>query len=472
MHTRELPLKLAPWALFRVLARKQRPFFIDAASPWGDEWISSMGFGPRLQFQVRAAEVTSPPALPALADALAVFAPAHAAGARARPVPFAGGAIVALAYETKNEIERLPQSQREDAGAPRLAAAIYDAVVAYDHRRRRYVAASWHLDAAALARYAEEVMDAAAGAETDDTSTPAPGDAEIASNLDRDAYTARVERVRAYIGAGDLYQANLSMRLETALPTSPLALYGRLRATQPVPFGAYLDLGDARVLSNSPELFLRRRGERVTTCPVKGTRRRGRDAAEDTHLADELQRDAKERAEHVMIVDLERSDLGRVCRTGSVCVERFAELASFRTLHHLVSTVRGTLPREVGVAELLRATFPGGSITGAPKIRAMEIIDELERGPRGFYTGALGWIDASGDLDLNVAIRTAVASGDRLAYSVGSGIVADSDPEREYAECGLKADAFLRALGVPAEARDGPTAAAADRATAPTRRAS
>ena len=272
------------------------------------------------------------------------------------------------------------------------------------------------------------------------------GPPPVSSNLTRDAYRARATRIREYIAAGDVYQVNLSMRLQTPLAAPPLATYGRLRAAQPVPFGAYIDLGGAHVLSNSPELFLRRRGDRIETCPIKGTRPRGVTPAADARLAAELRSDSKERAEHVMIVDLERNDLGRVCRTGSVRVERFAELATFHTLHHLVSSVRGTLAPEITVADVLRATFPGGSITGAPKIRAMQIIDEVEDAPRGLYTGALGWIDASGDLDLNVAIRTAIAADGALAYHVGSGIVADSDPEREYAECLLKADAFMRAL--------------------------
>ena len=490
MHTRELPLTLAPWALFRVLARKQQPFFIDAGRPWGDEWVSSMGFSPRMQFRVDAG--TGASVLSTLSDVVATMAP-RAATARARPLPFAGGAVVALAYEAKNEIERLPQSQHEDPAAPRLVATIYDAVVAYDHRRRRWLVASWHLDAAALARYADEVMDAAdavrahrdgaaEGADATDTDggvsraarhrdeleeLSADRPAGITVNLDRDAYEARVARVRAYIAAGDVYQANLSMRLDAPLTASALATYGRLRSVQPVPFGGYFDLGDMQVLSNSPELFLRRRGDRIETCPIKGTRRRGHSAAEDTSLAAELRRDAKERAEHVMIVDLERSDLGRVCRTGSVHVERLAALATFRTLHHLVTSVRGTLRPGIGVADLLRATFPGGSISGAPKIRALGIIDEVECGPRGFYTGALGWIDASGDLDLNVAIRTAVATRGRLTYSVGSGIVADSDPAREYAECRLKAEVFLRAL--PTDGRETPALAAPSAADAWTR---
>jgi para-aminobenzoate synthetase component 1 len=437
MQTRELPLSLAPWALFRVLAQKERPFFIDAGRPWGDERVSSMGFRPRMQLDVHAGAIAS---LETACAALVRRAPR-----RARPVPFAGGIVLALAYEAKNEIERLPQTQAEDPAAPRLAAAVYDAVVAYDHRHRRWLVASWDLDARALRRYADEVMEAAALARKRSARDGAAL-GTLTPSLEREAYVARVERVRRYIAAGDVYQVNLALRLATRLATTPLATYGRLRAAQPVPFGAYLDLGATQVLSNSPELFLRRRGERLVTGPIKGTRRRGRDAREDAALKTSLRRDPKERAEHVMIVDLERSDLGRVCRTGSVQVERFAEVASFRTLHHLVSTVAGTVPREVGIGDLLRATFPGGSITGAPKIRAMEIIDEIERGARGFYTGTLGWIDASGDCDLNVAIRTAVVRDGRLTYGVGGGIVADSHPEREHAECRLKAEALRRAL--------------------------
>jgi para-aminobenzoate synthetase component 1 len=467
MHTRALPLDVRPWHLFRALARKERPFFIDAGQPWGDEWISSMGFGPRMQFRVAAGDAAAGSALGALDDALDACALSARARARPRPVPFAGGAVVALAYETKNAVERVPQTQTEDAGAPRLVCALYDAVVAYDHRRRAWLAASWHLDARALARYAEEVLDAAAdarrgacdgeGGDGSDDGNAGGGAAigpppPLARNLDPGEYAARVARIHDYIAAGDVYQVNLSLRFEAPLSGPSLDLYGRLRAAQPVPFGRYLDLGPEQVLSASPELFLRRRGTRVTTCPIKGTRPRGATPAEDAALATELLADPKEAAEHVMIVDLERNDLGRLCRTGSVRVERLAELASFRTVHHLVSTVSGELPPVATAGDLLRATFPGGSITGAPKIRAMEIIDEVERGPRGFYTGALGWIDSSGDLDLSLAIRTAVAAGGAIAYHAGGAIVADSRPETEHAECLLKAAAFLRALDLGAAA--------------------
>ncbi len=462
MHVRRLALDFTPWALFRALAGRQRPFFIDAGQAWGEDWFSSMGFGPRMQLRVGAADGAATP-LAALDDLLASCRPTALDRARPRPVPFAGGVVLGLAYDAKNTIERLPARQRLDPSDAYLAAALYDAVVSYDHRRREYVVASWHLDAAALARYAEEVLDAAADARALVRTGASRGVAErlagaIVANLDERSYGAAAERVLGYIAAGDIYQANLSLRFEAAFAGDALELYGRLRALQAVPFGGYFDLGHERVLSNSPELFLRRRGTHVETCPIKGTRPRGANPAEDVRLAEELGSDAKEGAEHLMIVDLERSDLGRVCRTGSIRVVRFAEVARFRTVQHLVSTVTGTLPADLPTGALLAATFPGGSITGAPKIRAMEIIDEVERGARGFYTGALGWIDASGDCDLNVAIRTAVATDRGLAYHAGSGIVADSVPAREYAECLLKSQAFLAALQ-----GNGDDSAAADR---------
>lgn len=443
MHTHPLTVDVAPWVLFRALAHRERPFYIDAAQPWGEEWISCMGFGPRMQFRSGAGGGALA-ALDKIVDT--IRAPRARAPTQRCPVPFGGGAIVALAYETKNEVERLPPPRGERPDAAHLVGAVYDAVIAYDHRRGEYVVASHELDAAALARYADEVRSLAADAASHaDTAPPAHG--AVSLPITTAAYTARVERALEYIAAGDVYQVNLSMPVDAPLAASAIDVYDRLRTVQPVPFGAFIDCGPEQLLSNSPELFLRRRGDDIVTCPIKGTRPRGHSAVEDRAYARELAGDAKERAEHVMIVDLERNDLGRLCRTGSVEVARMGEVTQLATLHHLVSTVRGHLRPNTETGALLRATFPSGSITGAPKIRAMEIIDELEDDARGFYTGAIGWVDASGDLDLNVAIRTAVAHDGRLRYRIGSGIVADSSAEREYDECLLKAEAFVRAIG-------------------------
>jgi para-aminobenzoate synthetase component 1 len=459
MQIRALPLDLDPWSLFRAFGEKDRPFFFDAGRPWGGAWVSSMGFRPRMQFRVAAADDPRAP-LDRLDAMLADVAPSARDRARTRAVPFAGGVVLALAYEAKHAIERLPPSRGEAADAPRLAGAVYDATLSYDHRHRRYLLASWHLDGAPFAALAEEILDAAADARRERHDAPTPAGV-VATSLGPAAYTAGVARILDYIAAGDVYQVNFTERFATPLRGTPLDMYGRLRALQPVPFGGYLDLGAEHVLSTSPELFLRRRGARITTCPIKGTRPRGGTRADDLRLRNELRADAKERAEHVMIVDLERNDLGRVCRPGTIMVERLAECVSFDTVHHLVSTVSGTLLGSIDTGALLRATFPSGSITGAPKIRAMEIISELEPVPRGFYTGTIGWIDASGDCDLNVAIRTAVAKDGTLFYSAGGGIVADSHADRERDELHLKAMAFFSAVGaldipLPTAVGDGP----------------
>jgi para-aminobenzoate synthetase component I len=266
--------------------------------------------------------------------------------------------------------------------------------------------------------------------------------------IDDDTYRARCGRVLEYLRAGDAYQVNLAHRLRVPLDEAgALPVYLRLRAGAPAPLGAYLATGGACLLSNTPELFLRAAGGVLETRPIKGTRRRGTDPSDDAQLAAELEASAKDHAEHLMIVDLERNDLGRVAEIGTVQVDGFLRRVTLPTVHHLVSTVRARARPGLGLAELLRATFPGGSITGAPKLRAMEIIDELEGVRRGPYCGAIGWLGAGLRLDLALAIRTAVWRAGELVLSVGGGIVADSTPDEELGETRVKAEAFLRALG-------------------------
>ncbi len=263
-------------------------------------------------------------------------------------------------------------------------------------------------------------------------------------------YLDGARRVLAYLRAGDAYQVNLARRVSAPFAGAAVELAAALRARAPAPFGAFIASADgaAALVGNSPERFIAIDGRgAVETRPIKGTRARaaaGVRAAADAAARAALVASPKDRAEHVMIVDLERNDLGRVCETASVVVDGVARVLALPTVHHLVTTVRGRLRADVGLAALLAATFPGGSITGAPKRRAMQIIDELEPAARGPYTGATGWLGAAGDLDLAVAIRTALVGGGRLSLSVGGGIVADSTPEDEWAETEVKAAAFAR----------------------------
>ncbi|MCL6560459.1 MAG: aminodeoxychorismate synthase component I, partial [Firmicutes bacterium] len=258
-----------------------------------------------------------------------------------------------------------------------------------------------------------------------------------------------IKRVKEYIAAGDVYQVNIAQRFTVPLLTDGFSLFGQLLYTNPSPFAAYLSGNGFTVISTSPERFLHYDAltRRIHTRPIKGTRPRGRDPAEDARLAHELLASGKDRAEHVMIVDLERNDLGRLAVTGSVHVPEFCVLEKFPTVFHLTSTVEATLPPEVGLAKIMRATFPGGSITGAPKVRAMEIIDEIEPVARGVYTGSIGYLSFNGNMDLNIVIRTLVLRGG-IHFHVGGGIVADSDPEGEYQETLDKGLAFSRVLGL------------------------
>jgi para-aminobenzoate synthetase component 1 len=355
--------------------------------------------------------------------------------------PLGAIALGYLSYDLGREFERIPSLIPIGVPPPPVYLACFRAVYLWREGRGCVVGS----DARAVERLADRVRAASALAEP----VADPEAADLARP--RVAPPARdflegVAAVRGWIRRGDVYQVNVSRRIEFARPErEQLArLYARLTRTSGAPFSAYLDAGDVQLLSNSPERFLRVAGRQVETCPIKGTRPRGRTPEEDGWLAKQLLHAPKDRAEHVMIVDLERNDLGRICRTGSVRVDRLAELRSFANVHHLVSSVRGELRDRTDRHDWLAATFPGGSITGAPKLRAMEIIEALEPVRRGIYTGAIGCFDASGGLDLSIAIRTAVAEGEHLLLQLGGGIVAESDPEAELQETREKGRAFER----------------------------
>ena len=365
--------------------------------------------------------------------------------------PFQGGAIGSLSYDLGWSLEGRspPDASMGDDGY----LAFHDVVVAFDYRSER----CWII-ASGLPERASGTREARArlrldwmAALLDRPAPPGPSDSAHvvwSQTITRDVYRRQVERVQDYIRAGDIYQANIAQRFVASLPdgSHPFDLYRSLRAANPAPFAAYLDQGARHVLSTSPELFLRARAGHVETRPIKGTARREDDHDHDRRARSALLASAKDRAENVMIVDLLRNDLSRVCEPASVETPVICELESYAGLHHLVSVVTGQMRDDRDALDLVAASFPGGSITGAPKLRAMEIIAELERRPRGIYCGAIGMIGFDGAIDLSIAIRTIVIEGREMELQVGGGITILSDPDREYEETLTKAHRLFGAF--------------------------
>ena len=388
--------------------------------------------------------------------------------------PFQGGLAGYLGYDLGAVLERLPAPRYDDLNLPDLALGLYDWAISWDHLQHRAWLISTGLPETGAARplRAAERMAAVKRRLTSSRGAMAPGfrasvpapatqrapsypvqDIEHAAEIGlRSSFTHRgyldaVTRVRDYIVAGDIFQANLSQRLEAPMEEDSWHLYRRLRDLNPAPFAAYLDCDWFQVASASPERFLRLDPSgRVETRPIKGTRPRGISPMHDAALSQALADSDKDQAENVMIVDLLRNDLSRACRPGSVRVPELFALERYATVHHLVSTVVGELEAGRDALDLLAATFPGGSITGAPKVRAMEIIAELEPSRRGVYCGSIGYLSLSGAMDTSIVIRSFVVTGGRVYFSVGGGIVADSDPEQEYQETVDKGRALMAAL--------------------------
>ena len=386
--------------------------------------------------------------------------------------PFQGGAAGLLSYDLNHAWERLPRPRADEFGLPALAAGIYDWVLAWDHGQQR----AWIISHGFPETDAGRRMDRAArrmgevrGALTrqragsaDDGKLliqngtlriadlarqwSAPGLAGLLSNFSRDDYLRAVERAIEYIFAGDIFQVNLSQRLLYPADGSPIDLYLRLRERNPAPFAGYFAHDDWAVASASPERFVRVADSDVETRPIKGTRSRRSGPEADLFTRDELRESEKDQAENVMIVDLLRNDLSRVCAPGSIRVPDLCRVESYETVQHLVSEIRGRLEPDRTAWDLLRAVFPGGSITGAPKVRSMEIIAELEPTARGPYCGSLFYIGYNGQADSNILIRTFTIRNGWIQCPVGGGIVAQSDPAAEYAETLVKAEGMLRAL--------------------------
>ncbi|HYL00525.1 MAG TPA: aminodeoxychorismate synthase component I [Steroidobacteraceae bacterium] len=365
----------------------------------------------------------------------------------AAQLPFAGGWALYLGYELAQEIE--PRLALPRTPLPWVAFALRTpAALVHELGSGRVLAVAEEGAADALALMMSDARAAAGRADPPDTL----GFGSVVEE-DPEAFLARVRRAKEYVGAGDVYQANLSrpwsVEVAGASPAAlaAAALYRRLRAANPAPFAALAQWRGAAIISSSPERLVRVRGRCIDTRPIAGTHPRSRRPGGDAVEIPQLVMHPKERAEHIMLVDLERNDLGRLCEPGSVQVDELMRIESYTHVHHIVSNVTGTLRPEVTPIGAVRAVFPGGTITGCPKFRCMQIIAELEGAGRGAYTGSLGYLGLEGQLDLNILIRTMTLTGTTLGFRAGAGIVADSDPERELEETRAKARGLLRALG-------------------------
>jgi para-aminobenzoate synthetase component 1 len=455
----EAGTELTPWETCRRLADLPHLLFLDSAivSPQGRysyvsadpiSWIDS--FHDEVRVDGRILSERDP------FDAVRTRLTAWRAELVRELPPFQGGVAGLFGYDLVHHLERLPRPTFDDFQVPELAVGVYDWVLAFDHETR----CNWLIVADLPGRDRQRRRDEVRrwldrpdpplpppqvpiAIRTSHFATPRPG---VTSNFDRAGYEAVLRRAIEYIHAGDCFQVNIAQRLLHPQTAPALEVYQRLRTRNAAPFAGYLDLGNFAIASASPERFLQLTDGEVVTRPIKGTRPRGYYPMEDMARSEDLMESLKDRAENVMIVDLLRNDLGRVCQYGSIHVSAVCQLETFRFVHHLVSEIRGRLRPGLGAIDLLRATFPGGSVTGAPKIRAMEIITELERTTRGPYCGCLGYLGFDGAMDTNLLIRTFVIGQGWMQFAVGGGIVADSDPAREYEETWHKAAGLLRAL--------------------------
>ena len=468
-----LSVSISPCRLFSALKDAPSPFFLDS----GDDYkelgrYSYMGASPFLEasaypdhLELSQKNCRQPEIIPLnrsesltfLNNSQSKYHVLHS------PFPFSGGAVGFFSYDLKNELETLSNDTSDDLFLPLWRFAWYDGIVIYDHFQDKYWITACGIDEfgtcdADLAQIRIESLEQIFYSYVPDqhdepedllsmTDLPNSAFAPITPSVSHDQYLIDLQRVIDYIYAGDIYQANLTQRFSMPWVGDCWNLYSQLHRQNPAPFAAFLPYSDFQILSSSPERFIRIQTDgKIETRPIKGTRPRGKSPAEDQTLALELQNSSKDRAELTMIIDLERNDLGRICEFGTVKVTDLIKLEKYPTVWHLASTVTGQLKQGLKPSAIIQAVFPGGSITGAPKIRAMEIIEELELYKRGLYTGSIGYMGFDGAWDFNIVIRTILLKKGKAYVHVGGGIVADSIPESEYIETLDKAKALFKVL--------------------------
>ncbi|MGD8341270.1 MAG: aminodeoxychorismate synthase component I [Gammaproteobacteria bacterium] len=449
MRLAELEYSLDSAAGFAALADREWAVFLDS----GRERIAGGRYdiyaaepyatlttrGTLTEVRTRSGQMTSArEPLDILREELGPAAPADSF------LPFCGGAIGYFGYDLGRRFERWEAQAVDDIEMPELAFGLYDWAVVVDHAEQRTWLVGQGNDERTFDCWDE--LHAELGNAAAKRYQPFQVLDNVTCNLDRRAYDSAFNKIKAHIRDGDCYQVNLTQRFSAPVVGSSWDAYERLRTNNPAPYSAYLNFPVGQVLCSSPERFLGVRGGKVVTRPIKGTRPRGWDEESDRRLAEELRASEKDRAENVMIVDLLRNDLGRNCVGGSVQVTSLFDIETFANVHHLVSTVEGDLAPGRDALDVLRGSFPGGSITGAPKVRAMQIIEECEPQRRSVYCGAIGYLGFDGAMDTNIAIRTLLRRGETIHAWAGGGIVADSDADREYQECFDKASGLLSVL--------------------------
>ncbi len=446
-----------PVSAYLKLSEKASPSFLLESVEGGKAWArwSFVGVGARRTWRYKDGVLTlNGVPLPSDDPLRTLYQAVHSVTQPDPELPpFWGGAVGYVAYDLVRAYERLPSLKPDLLGLPELLFVEPEVVVVFDQFRQQL-----HIVAPAEEGDRAEALERIAWAEWR-LNGPLPGvpgeragrRMTFAQNVSQSEYEGMVKRALAYIRAGDIFQVVPSLRLSAPLSAHPFAVYRALRSVNPSPYMGFLELGEVTLVSSSPESLLRSDGRRVTTRPIAGTRRRGRDLAEDQALAAELLANPKERAEHVMLVDLSRNDLGRVCAYGSVRPAQLMVVENYSHVMHIVSTVEGELAPGRTPLDALAAVLPMGTVSGAPKIRAMEIIEELEPSRRGPYGGAFGYVAYDGHMDMALTLRTLVVTKGEIHIQAGAGVVYDSDPEAEYQECLNKAQAMLKAVRLAEE---------------------
>ena len=441
---KEINTKLNSFEIYTIFRNEDNSFILDSAmDPKKLGRYSFIGFNP---FKIIKYKNTKENPLDNLRNELNKYKVENNTH-----LPFIGGAVGYLSYDLGNYIEHLPRTAKDDTNVYDLYFGLYNLVIVIDHLENKTYIATPNLNIEKEEKLIVDIENKIKKAEINGIEEICYEEKNVEpiklnSNFTKASFENSVRKVQDYIRQGDIYQANLTQRFNGKTTLSSYELYRDLRKVSPAPFGALLNFEHSKILSNSPERFIKCIDNKVETRPIKGTRPRGKTIEEDLRLQEELRNSEKDRAELLMIVDLERNDIGRVSKIGSVKVPELFVIEPYANVNHLVATVEGRLKDNLDCIDVIKATFPGGSITGAPKIRAMEIIDELEPTQRNVYTGSIGYIGFNGDMDLNIAIRTIIKQGENVYFQVGGGMTWDSNPEDEYQETLDKAKSIMKAL--------------------------